>query len=41
MLENDEHAPHAQDVNSPPKEYPGSIPTSLRRSHKALERARC
>jgi hypothetical protein len=41
MSENDEHAPHAQDVNSPPEEYPGGIPTSLRKLHKALERAHC
>ena len=37
----DEHAPHAQDVNGPPKEYPSRIPTSLRKLHKALEGACC
>jgi hypothetical protein len=41
MLENDEHAPHTQNVNGLPKEYPDGIPTSLRKLHKALERARC
>lgn len=39
--QDDEQAPHAQDKNSPPNEYPGGVPTSLRKSHKALERARC
>ena len=33
--QDDEHAPH------PPKEYPGGVPTSLRKSHKVLERAHC
>jgi hypothetical protein len=37
----DEHAPHTRDLKGPPEEYPGRIPTSLRKSHMALEGARC
>ena len=39
--QDDEPSPQAEDANSPPTEYPGGIPTSLRKSHEVLKKARC
>jgi hypothetical protein len=39
--QDNEPSSQVQDANSPPTEYPGGIPTSLRKSHEVLKKARC